>query len=88
MKVVVLLSGGMDSVCALYHARAEHEVALALSFDYGSKHNAREIPFARRHAGELGVAHQGGDAVEELTDGRAAELLAERRMKGPAKKKR
>jgi len=29
-----------------------------------------------------------GDAVEELTDERAAELLAERRMKGPAKKKR
>ena len=58
MKVVVLLSGGMDSVCALYHARAEHEVALALSFDYGSKHNAREIPFARWHAGEIGVEHQ------------------------------
>ena len=57
MKVVVLLSGGMDSVCALYHARAEHEVALALSFDYGSKHNAREIPFARWHAGEIGVEH-------------------------------
>ena len=58
MKVVVLLSGGMDSVCALYHARVEHEVALALSFDYGSKHNAREIPFARWHANEIGVEHQ------------------------------
>ena len=58
MKVVVLLSGGMDSVCALYHVRAEHEVVLALSFDYGSKHNAREIPFARLHAGEIGVEHQ------------------------------
>ena len=58
MKVVVLLSGGMDSVCALYHVRAEHEVVLALSFDYGSKHNAREIPFARWHAGEIGVEHQ------------------------------
>jgi len=26
MKVVVLLSGGMDSVSALYHAEKEHEV--------------------------------------------------------------
>ena len=58
MKVVVLLSGGMDSVCGPNHARAEHEVALALSFDYGSKHNAREIPFARWHANEIGVEHQ------------------------------
>jgi len=50
MKVVVLLSGGMDSVSALYHAEKEHEVVGALSFDYGSKHNPLEIPFAVRHA--------------------------------------
>ncbi len=58
MKVVVLLSGGMDSVCALYPARAEHAVALALSLAYGSKHNACEIPFARWHAEEIGVEHE------------------------------
>jgi 7-cyano-7-deazaguanine synthase len=57
MKAVVLLSGGMDSVTALHHAALEHEVAAALSFDYGSKHNAREIPFARWHAEKLGVPH-------------------------------
>ena len=45
MRVVALVSGGMDSVAALYHAHREHEVAGALSFDYGSKHNHREIPF-------------------------------------------
>ena len=39
MKVVVLVSGGMDSVTALYHAASEHEVVAGLSFDYGSKHN-------------------------------------------------
>jgi 7-cyano-7-deazaguanine synthase len=50
MKVVVLLSGGMDSVSALYHTEKEHEVVGALSFDYGSKHNPLEIPFAVRHA--------------------------------------
>jgi 7-cyano-7-deazaguanine synthase len=57
MKAVVLLSGGMDSVTALYHAAAEHEVTDALSFDYGSKHNHREVPFACHHAEKLGVRH-------------------------------
>jgi 7-cyano-7-deazaguanine synthase len=54
---VVLLSGGLDSVTALYHAHAEGPVRLAVSFDYGSKHNAREIPFARWHAKKLQVEH-------------------------------
>ncbi len=57
MKVCVLLSGGMDSVTALHHAAREHEVVSALSFDYGSKHNASEIPFARWQAARLGVPH-------------------------------
>ena len=34
-KVVVLLSGGMDSVCALYYSREKYDVTAALSFDYG-----------------------------------------------------
>ena len=38
--------------------------------------------------GEYNASLKRGDAVEELTDERASELLAERRMKGPAKKKR
>ncbi len=57
MKVCVLLSGGMDSVTALYHAAREHDVVSALSFDYGSKHNASEIPCAQWHAAQLGVPH-------------------------------
>jgi 7-cyano-7-deazaguanine synthase len=57
MKVVVLLSGGMDSVTALHDAAADHEVAAALSFDYGAKHNARELPFAKWHADRLDVPH-------------------------------
>lgn len=56
-KVVVLLSGGMDSVSALYEARTTGEVVAALTFDYGSKHNAREIPMAREHAVRLGIPH-------------------------------
>ncbi|MSU45759.1 MAG: 7-cyano-7-deazaguanine synthase QueC [Lacunisphaera sp.] len=57
MKVVVLCSGGMDSVTALHWARAQHDVHAALSFHYGAKHNDREIPFAAEHAGKLGVPH-------------------------------
>ena len=58
MKVVVLCSGGMDSVTALHWARAHHDVRAALSFDYGAKHNHREIPLAAEQAGVVGVAHQ------------------------------
>lgn len=58
MKVVVLVSGGMDSVTALYQAARDHEVVGTLSFDYGSKHNHREIPFAKHHADALGVDHK------------------------------
>jgi 7-cyano-7-deazaguanine synthase len=58
MKVVVLCSGGMDSVTALYWARQEHAVAAAISFDYGSKHNPRELPLAAEHAARLGVRHE------------------------------
>lgn len=52
---VIILSGGMDSVTMLYEYAGR--IALAVSFDYGSNHNAREIPFARMHCGRLGVPH-------------------------------
>jgi len=58
MNVLVLCSGGMDSVTALYWARSEHTVAAVLSFDYGAKHNHREIPFAIEHANRIGAPHQ------------------------------
>ena len=61
MKVCVLLSGGMDSVTALYEALRTDEVAACLTFDYGAKHNACEIPFARMHARRHGIRH---DTVE------------------------
>lgn len=57
MKTVVLLSGGMDSVTALHWARQEHEVVGAVSFDYGAKHNHREIPLAAWHCADSGVRH-------------------------------
>jgi 7-cyano-7-deazaguanine synthase len=58
MKVVVLCSGGMDSVTALYWARRSHAVAAVVSFDYGAKHNHREIPLAAEHARNGGERHE------------------------------
>jgi len=58
MKVVVLCSGGMDSVTALHWARREHDVSAVLSFDYGAKHNHREIPWAAVHSKNLGRRHE------------------------------
>ena len=52
---VLILSGGMDSTTLLYDYR--DRIALAVSFDYGSNHNEKEIPFARYHAEKLGIEH-------------------------------
>lgn len=52
---VIIVSGGMDSVTMLYEYR--DRIAIGLSFDYGSNHNAREIPFARMHCERLGIRH-------------------------------
>ena len=57
MKACVLLSGGMDSVTVFHQALRDGEVVACLSFDYGAKHNAREIPFAKIHADRAGVPH-------------------------------
>ncbi len=70
LRVIVLLSGGMDSVTALYQAAKDYNVLGTLSFDYGSKHNHKEIPFAKYHAEKLGVPHQTIEAkfIENLFD--------------------
>lgn len=52
---VLIASGGMDSTTMLYDYK--DRIALAISFDYGSNHNSREIPFARLHCERLGIKH-------------------------------
>jgi 7-cyano-7-deazaguanine synthase len=58
MKVLTLVSGGMDSVTALYDAAESHQIVGALGFDYGSKHNPRELPLGVWHANKLGIPHR------------------------------
>ena len=52
---ILILSGGMDSTTLLYDY--QERIALAISFDYGSNHNAKEIPFAKKHCERLGIKH-------------------------------
>lgn len=52
---VIVVSGGMDSITLLYDKK--EEITLAVTFDYGSKHNAREIAWAKVHCGRLGIRH-------------------------------
>lgn len=54
-KSLIILSGGMDSVTLLYDY--EEEIALAVTFDYGSNHNKREEEFAKYHCEKLGIEH-------------------------------
>lgn len=54
-KSLIILSGGMDSVTLLYDKK--DEIAVAVTFDYGSNHNKREEEFAKYHCDELGIEH-------------------------------
>ena len=52
---VIVVSGGMDSVTLLYEKK--DEIALDISFDYGSNHNHNELPLAALHCQRLGIEH-------------------------------
>lgn len=52
---IIILSGGMDSVTLLHYRK--DRIALAVSFDYGSNHNAREIECARKQCEMVGIEH-------------------------------
>ena len=54
-KGLIIISGGMDSVTLLHDYK--DDIALAISFDYGSKHNKKEIPFAKLNCDMLGIKH-------------------------------
>ena len=52
---VIIVSGGLDSITLLYD-KAE-TIALAISFDYGQNHGAKELPYAQYHCEKLGIPH-------------------------------
>ena len=55
MKTLLIYSGGLDSTTLLYEYK--ESIALAVTFDYGSKHNAKEIACAVENCKRLGIKH-------------------------------
>ncbi len=54
MKLLIY-SGGMDSTVLLH--RESPAIQMALSFNYGSQHNNREIGYAMLNCHDLGIEH-------------------------------
>jgi 7-cyano-7-deazaguanine synthase len=58
-KVVVVISGGLDSSTLLHHAHAEYPNAelYGISFDYGQRHK-KELDFAKKQCADLDATHK------------------------------
>lgn len=50
---LIIVSGGMDSITLLYDKR--DDIALAVTYDYGSNHNRQELEYALYHCRILGI---------------------------------
>lgn len=57
-KVLINLSGGLDSTTLLYYLINKGAEVHAISFDYGSKHNSIEIEHAKKVCDKLDIPHQ------------------------------
>ena len=57
MKVIVVCSGGLDSVSLAHRMAAEEQLLGLISFDYGQRHR-KELDFAAACATRLGVFHE------------------------------
>ncbi|HCY85407.1 MAG TPA: 7-cyano-7-deazaguanine synthase QueC [Desulfobacteraceae bacterium] len=57
-EVLIVLSGGMDSAVLLCHLLDKGHKVRAISFDYGSRHNPKELACAADFCRELGVDHR------------------------------
>jgi len=56
-KVVLILSGGMDSTTLLYDLCDQEKEIYAITYDYGQKHK-KEISMAQKTCEKLGIAHK------------------------------
>jgi len=57
VRLITLLSGGLDSVVATTTVAREHEIVLALTFDYGQHAAPHEIAAAQHVAEILDIQH-------------------------------
>jgi len=58
VDAIIVLSGGMDSAVLLADTLKRGKTLEAISFDYGAKHNGRELPMARELCRRFKVRHQ------------------------------
>jgi len=56
MKILCILSGGMDSTTMLFGYLKEGKTVEAITFDYGQRH-MKEIEYAKRFCQDYGIAH-------------------------------
>jgi 7-cyano-7-deazaguanine synthase len=57
MKIVPIVSGGMDSITMLYDLiQNGNIIETIVSFNYGQRHK-KELEYAHRHAASLGIQH-------------------------------
>jgi len=55
-RILMVVSGGMDSVTALHLYK--DDIKAAVSFNYGSNHNEKEIYYAKLNCEKLGIPHE------------------------------
>jgi len=48
-RCVAIVSGGIDSITLYYYLKNKEYNVDILSFDYGAKHNAKELPMIEKH---------------------------------------
>lgn len=75
-EAIIIISGGMDSVTLLYDIADKyiHDNILVISFNYGSRHNASEIPMAMYHCAKLNIDHKIIDMVQIFSNFNSALL--------------
>lgn len=56
MRVISVVSGGMDSVAMMYWLKSQGHAQTILSFDYGQRHSI-ELLSASRNANQIGAPH-------------------------------
>ncbi len=69
-NTLIVYSGGFDST-ALLHIHKDR-IGLAVSFNYGSRHNEREIKLAKLNCSKLGIEHRVIDIQAAFTDIKSA----------------
>jgi len=71
-KVIVVLSGGMDSTTVLYEMKNKYKTVEALSFNYGQRHS-KELEYAKKTCEKLQIPHKIVDisCINQLIQGSA-----------------